>query len=115
MALSLLLGQEQAGGLHDVLSTQLSPGQIGGVALGGNRNLLAVDHDGGLGGADLGLALAVHGVVLQHISQVLSGAQVVDANDLDLGVVQAGAEDHTADAAKTIDAYFDAHVYYLLL
>ena len=39
VALSLLLGQEQAGGLHDVLSTQLGPGQVGGVTLGGNGDL----------------------------------------------------------------------------
>ena len=110
MALSLLLGQEQAGGLHHILSTQLSPGQVGGVALGGDRDLLAVDDDGVLGVADLRLALAMHGIILQHVSQVVGGAQIVDAHDLDLGVVQAGAEHHAADAAKAIDANFNAHV-----
>ena len=60
--------------------------------------------------ADLGLAGAVHRVVLQHIGEILGGAQVVDAHNLDFGVIQAGAEHHAADAAKTIDANFDAHV-----
>ena len=110
MGLGLLLGQEQAGGLHHVLSFQLAPGDVLGVALGENGDFLAVDHDGVLGVADLSLALAVHSIILQHIGQVISGAQVVDADNLDLGVIQAGAEHHAADTAKTIDANFDAHV-----
>ena len=114
MALSLLLGQEQAGGLHNVLSTQLAPGQISGVALSRDRDLLAVHHDGVLGVADLSLAAAMHGIILQHVSQVVGGAQIVDAYDLDLGVIQAGAEHHTADTAKAIDANFNAHVEFLL-
>ena len=114
VALSLLLGQEQAGGLHDVLSTQLGPGQISGVALSGDGDLLAVHHDGVLGVADLSLAAAMHGIILQHVSQVVGGAQIVDADDLDLGVIQAGAEHHAADTAKAIDANFNAHVEFLL-
>ena len=109
MGLALLLGQEQAGGLHDVLGAQLAPGNLGGIALGVDGNLLAVDHDGVLGGGDLAGELAVHGVILQHVGQVIGGAQVVDAHDLDLRVVDAGAEDHAADAAKPIDTNFDAH------
>src|SRR5699024_5662931 len=46
VALGLLLGQEQAGGLHHILSAQLAPGQVGGIALGGDGNLPAVDDDG---------------------------------------------------------------------
>ena len=109
MTLSLLLGQEQAGGLHDVLSAHLGPRQISGVLLSEDGDLLAVDDDGGLGAADLGGALAVHGVVLQHVGQILSGAQVIDADDLDLRVVQAGAENHAADTAKTVNTNFNAH------
>ena len=51
----------------------------------------------------------MHGVILQHVSQVIGGAQIVDADDLDLGMIDAGAEDHTANAAKSIDTNFDAH------
>ena len=115
MALSLLLGQEQTGGLHHVLRAQLTPGNVGGVALGVDGDLLAVDHDGVLGGRDLTLELAVHGVVLQHIGQIVSGAQVVDAHDLNVGMVDAGTEDHTADPAKPVNTNFDAHWNSLLI
>ena len=36
-------------------------------------------------------------------------AKVVDAHDLDLRVLQAAAQDHTADPAKSIDTNFNAH------
>ena len=109
MGLGLLLGQEQAGRLHDVLSLQLAPGDVGGVALSIDGNFAAVDDDGVLGGGDRAGELAVHGVILQHIRQILGGAQIVDADDLDLRVIDSGAEHHAADAAKPIDANFDAH------
>ena len=114
VSLGLLLRQEQTGGLHHILRAQLGPGQVGGVPLGGDGDLLAVDHDGVLSAADLSLADAVHGVILQHIGQILGRAQVVDAHDLDLGVVQAGPKDHAANAAKAIDANFNAHCNCLL-
>ena len=109
VALGLLLGQEQAGGLDDVLRAGLAPGQVGGVALGVHGDALAVDDDGGLGGADVGVELAVHGVVLQHIGQIVGRAKIVDAHDLDVGVMHALAQDHAADAAKSVDTNFNAH------
>jgi len=109
VALGLVLGQEQAGGLDDVLRADLLPGQVGGVTLGVHGDHMAVHNDGVIAGGHLGIDLAVHGVVLQHIGQVIGGAQVVDAHDLDLGVLQAATQNHAADAAKTIDTDFNAH------
>ena len=109
MALSLLLGQEQAGGLDNVLGADLGPGQVGGVTLSKHGDGLAVDNDVVALGGNFTLELAVHGVKLQHIGQVIGGAQVVNAHDLDVGVIHAAAHDHTADTAKTIDTDFNAH------
>ena len=105
----LLLGQEQAGGFNNVLSPHLGPGQIGGIALGGNGDGLAIDHNVVALGIDIAVELAVHGVVLHHISQIVGGAQIVDAHDLDLGVIQGTTQNHAANTAKTIDANFNAH------
>ena len=41
----LLLGQEQAGGLDNVLGADLGPGQVGGVTLSEHGDGLAVDND----------------------------------------------------------------------
>ncbi len=109
MAGSLLLSQEQAGGLDNILSAELAPGQISGVALCRDGDLLAVDNDGVLGSLDGAVELAMHGIVLQHVSEVVSRAQIVDADNFDFREVQACTEDHTADTAKTIDTNFDRH------
>ena len=105
----LLLGQEQAGGLDDIFSAYLCPRQVGGITLGEHGDGLAVDNDVVALGGDLALELAVHGVELQHIGQIIGRAQIVDAHDLDVGVIHAAAHDHTADTAKTIDTDFNAH------
>ena len=105
----LLLGQEQTGGLDDVLRAHLGPGQVGGITLCKHGDGLAVDDDGALLAADLAGELAVHRIVFQHIGQIVSGTQIVDTHDLDLGVVHAAAHDHAADAAETIDTDFNAH------
>jgi hypothetical protein len=60
--------------------------------------------------------LAVHGVVLQHVSEVVNVEKVVDTDNLNvLGeVFHSSAEDHTADAAETIDTEFESHYWILL-
>ena len=109
MAGGLLLGQEQARGLDDILSAHFGPGQVGGVTLGEHGDGLAVDHDVIALGGDLTLELAVHGVELQHIGQIIGGTQIVDAHDLNVGMVQAAAHDHTTDTTETVDTDFDTH------
>ena len=115
VALSFFFGQEQTGGLDDILRAHLGPGQVGGITLCKHGDGLAVDDDGALLAADLSVELAVHCIVLQHIGQIVSGTQIVDTHDLDLGVIQGAAQDHAADAAKTIDTDFNAHKIYLPL
>jgi hypothetical protein len=62
------------------------------------------------------LESAVHGVVLQHVSEVVNVEKVVDTDNLNvLGeVFHSSAEDHTADAAETIDTEFESHYWILL-
>jgi hypothetical protein len=105
----LLLGQEQARGLDDVLGADLLPGQVGRVTLSVHGDTAAIDDNALVAGGHVGLEPAVHGVVLQHICQIVGRAKVVDAHDLDLRVLQAAAQDHTADPAKSIDTNFNAH------
>ena len=102
-------GQEQAGGLHNVLSANLAPGQISGVALGEYRDLFAVDNDGILGCFHSALKRTMHGVELEHVGQVIGRAQIVDADDLNVRMIHSGTENHAADAAKTVNTNFDGH------
>jgi hypothetical protein len=52
----------------------------------------------------------MHRVILEHVSQVIYRAEVVDTYDLILVRLRLGsAEDHTADTTEAIDTNFDCH------
>ena len=109
--LGLLLLEEEAGGLDDDLGADLAPLELGGILLGGEADGLAVDVHRVALDLDVVVELAVDGIVLQHVGEVLGVEQVVDADDLDVvEVLDGGAEDHAPDAAEPVDANFDGHV-----
>ena len=114
MAGSLLLGEEQAGGLDDVLGAHFVPLQVGGILFAGHADFAAVHDDGMVGVIDGAFELAVDGVIFEHISHIIRGDEVVDGNNFNFRVGQAGAEDQTADAAEAVDTNFD-HGDYLLI
>jgi len=101
-----LLGEVDARGLGDDLSADVAPVEVVGVLLAEDGDLFAVDDQGVRGRLYLAGELAVHGVVLEEVRQILGVAQVVDADDLNVGVIEAVAEDHAADAAKAVDTDF---------
>src|SRR5690606_38700350 len=105
------LGQEQAGGLDHHVRADLAPLQVGRVALLGQADAVAVDDQEVAIDGHVGVEAAVHGVVAQHVGQVVRLEQVVDADDLDvLAEVEDGRAEHVAaDAAEAIDAYLDRH------
>ena len=73
---------------------------------------LAVDDEVAVGDLDGAVKAAVDGVVLGGVGDLL-GLLVrgVDSDYLDVVADDAGTENQAADAAKTIDANFDAHFY----
>ena len=111
MTLGLLLGEEQAGGLHHVLHAQLAPGDLLGVHLVKGLDLLAIDVELAVLGLGNAVKAAVDGVVLGHIGHVVGADKgVVHRDDLEgLGLGHRDAEHQSADAAEAIDANFDCH------
>src|SRR4030042_5037227 len=100
-------GQEETGAVDDDVSAHFAPLQVGGVALGGQADLLAVHNHISAVHGDVATETAVHGVVLQHVSQIVGVEQVVDRHDLDAGkVLRHSAEHHAAEAAKTGNTNF---------
>jgi hypothetical protein len=105
------LGEEQARRFDDDVGADGTPVQFGRVLHGGQADATAVDDQGVAVYADLALEAAVHGVVLEHIGQIVGLQQVVDADHLDiLEILRRGAEHHAADAAESVDTYLDGHV-----
>jgi len=101
---SLLVGGEDTGGLDDVLGALLRPGDVGGVTLGVEGDLLAVDNEVLAGDLDLALEDTVGGVVLEHVGGVLGlNEGVVHGDDVDVLVLDGVAEDDATNAAETVD------------
>ena len=105
---------EEAGGFDDDLCADGGPVELGGVALGEDLELLAVDGDevGAVG--DLVLEVAQDGVVLEQVRERGRRGDVVDGDDFELGVANCSAEDVASDAAEAVNAYFYRHFRLLL-
>ena len=54
--------------------------------------------------------LTVHSVILQHISQVVNRAKVVDTYDLNIVSFHCSAENETSDTSESINTYFNHFV-----
>ena len=77
----------------------------------------AMTLDAGLNhmdGISVMLEDAMHGIVLEHVREVVRVEEVVDADDLDVirEVLDRGAEHHAADTAEAVDANFDSHFFF---
>ncbi len=98
------LVQEDARAFHDDLGAHLVPLQVGGVLLGGEPDLLAIDDEVIALNGYRSLEPAMYGVVLEHVGQIGGFQDVVDADDLQIRkVLHCRSEDHPADTAEAID------------
>src|SRR6516165_4002887 len=96
---------EDAGAFERDIDPELAPRQLGRIALGGDPDLAAADIHPILAGRDLARKAAVNAVVAQEMRIGLDRTEVVDADDLDLGVLVfvSRPQDQPADAAKAVD------------
>src|SRR5699024_2741262 len=69
--LCLLLGQENAGGLNNIVNAVCAPRNVLRIHLSMEQNLLAVHSDGVVVVLDGTVITAVHGVILEHIRHVV--------------------------------------------
>ncbi|OIQ67231.1 hypothetical protein GALL_511920 [mine drainage metagenome] len=105
-------GEEKAGGFDHHVGVDLVPLQVGGIALGGEADLFAIDHQMVAFDRDGALEAAMHRVVLQHVGEIVGFEQVVDGDDFkiaEFGFLRHGTERHTADTAEAIDGNANGH------
>ena len=109
VSLSLLLGEEETSRFYYVLSTYCIPLQVSGVALCSYADVVAVNDELALFNVSLDSAfkLAVHRVILEHVSQVIYGAEVIDTYNLDVAASLSSTENETANTTETVNTYFD--------
>ena len=79
--------------------------QVGGIALGGDMDALAIDDDVIAVGRHLAREFAVDAVVLEQPGIGLGVGEVVDADQLEpaVGPLEDRAGDQPADAAEAVD------------
>src|ERR1019366_9499775 len=105
---------KEAGGFDDNLCADFSPVELGGVALGIDLDLFAIDGDEVIAGDDFVLEVAKNRVVLEQVSQRGWAGQVVDGDKINLRIAKSGAKYVAANAAEAIDTNLNCHVCLLL-
>ena len=107
--LGLLGLGEKAGGLDDDLNADRGPGKLGGVLLGEHLDEAAVDPEVAADGLDRSRIRPERRVVFEQVRVHFRVRQIVDRDDLDVGIVEGGAQNETPDASETVDADFNGH------
>lgn len=76
-------GREHAGGLDDILGTDLRPRNRLRFAFAENGNLISIDNEVVIFGLDFSLELAVGRVILEHVDHVIeTDERIIDGDDL---------------------------------
>ena len=101
---------EEAGRLDHHVDAEVAPRQRRRVALGEHLDLAAVDGQRAVADRDLARERAEDRVVLEQVAERAGVRDVVDGDDLDVGVrLVRRAEDVAADAAEAVDADAYSH------
>ena len=102
---------EDAGAFERHIDAEFAPRQFRRVALGGDADLAAADIHPIVAGRDLAGKAAMHAVVPQQVRIGFDRAEIIDPNDVDLGVpmLVSRAQDEAADAAETVDRNPHSH------
>ena len=104
VTLNLLSGQENTSGLANILGTMLTERDLSWVTSVGQSNLLTINHQGVSICLHSSIVLAVDGVILHHVGQVVRVIAGVDQLQISLWVLHGNASHLTSDAAKAVDA-----------
>ena len=110
MQLRFVLGKEKTGGFDHVISANFAPLQLCGIFFSGNADFFAVDDQVSVFHFDATGEFAMNRVIAELIRDVINFHQIVDGDNFDVFPFHCGAENQTADTAKTIDTNFDSHL-----
>jgi len=86
------------------ISTQCAPGKLGWIAHGDAFDEFAIDDDAVFLGFDCAIVPAMRRIVLQKIGEIVRRNEIVDTDELDIGILDARAENQAADPSKPLMA-----------
>ena len=99
--------REESAALEHQLHAERFPRQLAGIALGEHPDHSRADRDAVVLGTDLLAQRSVDRIVLQEMRERLRIGDVVDGDEVERLVTEAGAQDVAADAPEPVDADAD--------
>ena len=108
--LSRLLGEEDSGGLADVIGSEGTPADLLGVTAAGSLDLLSVKNKEVSVDLDSSLGDSVDGIVLVLVGHVISGGGTgVDGVELDVIVFHHDTGHKTSDTSESVNTHTGGH------
>ena len=109
MRFGFVFAGEKARAFQHHVNSQFTPGQFFRIRFGKYRNFFAVHDQFVAFQLNFALKAALSGVVFKQMRQHVGRGQIVDGNDFNTFCLYDAAQCQTADAAKSINRYFNAH------
>ncbi|KAF3815804.1 hypothetical protein GH733_016238 [Mirounga leonina] len=100
---SFLHGGEDPSGLHNILSTSITPFDVGGISLLEDGDGLSIDDKLPVLSLDCAVEFAMGGVILKHVDHVVEvNERVIDGNNIHLARVKSSPGDQAPNTAKSV-------------
>ena len=100
---SLLHGSEDPSGLHHILSTSITPFDVGDISLLENGDGLSIDDELPVLCLDCAVELAVGGIILEHVDHVVKVNEgVIDGDDVHFARIKSSPGDQAPNAAESV-------------
>mmetsp|Transcript_21693 Transcript_21693/g.31038 ORF Transcript_21693/g.31038 Transcript_21693/m.31038 type:complete len:201 (+) Transcript_21693:664-1266(+) len=108
--LGLLLGEEDSGGLADVVSSEGAPANLLRVTAAGSLDLLSVKNKEVSINLDSSLGDSVDGIVLVLVGHVISGGRSgVDGTELDVIIFHHDTGHKTSNTSESVNSHTGGH------
>ena len=99
---SLLHGSEDRSGLHHILSTSITPFDVGDISLLENGDGLSIDDELPVLSLDCAVEIAMDGIILEHIDHVVKVNEgVIDGDDVHFARIKSSPGDQAPNAAES--------------
>ena len=100
---SLLHGSEDPSGPHHILSTSITPLDVGGISLLEEGDGLSMDDELPVLRLDCAVELAVGGIILEHVDHVVKVNEgVIDGDDVHFARIKSSPGDQAPNVAKSV-------------
>ena len=100
---SLLHGSEDPSGLHHVLSTSITPLDVGRISLLEDGDGLSIDDELPILCLDCAVELAMGGIILEHVDHVVKVKEgIIDGNNVHFARIKSSPGDQVPDAAESV-------------